>query len=179
MSPEFFLKLLERKNGPLRITAREEWLRDERYRNKYAATKWAGAAWIDSFDSRIREILDDDLKLNLPNELRRVVVAPPDPGWDKAKEILASCSQETKSKLEEIANHDASLPPGIAERIKTNIGEHHPIETMLRDILNHDIASRESGSNMSFLDDTYLSLVRRISNAGVPVFPSRGFAQGK
>jgi hypothetical protein len=179
MSPEFFLELVERKNGPVRITAREEWLRDKRYRNKYAARKWAGAAWKDSFDSRISEILDDDLSLNLPNELRRVVVAPPDPGWDKAKEKLASCFPETKSKLEEIAKDVASLPLGIAERIKNNIGEHHPIESMLRDILDHDIASRESGSNMSFLDDTYLSLVRRISNAGVEVFPSRGFAQGK
>jgi hypothetical protein len=180
MSPEFFLDLLERENGPLRIVAREEWLRDKSFRNKFAERGWPSAAWKKGFDNRIRDVLDDDLRKNKPAESRRVVVAPPDPGWGKAEAKLSECNNQTKARLEEIARRPELLPPGIAKRIERFKDEHHPIETVLRDVLNHDIARIEAGATTSFLDSVYLSFVRRVSEAGIDVFlPHRGFNEGE
>lgn len=180
MSPEFFLDLLERENSPIRIVAREKWLRDKSYRNKYAKKHWYSAGWRDRFDTRIEEVLDDDLKSNRPAESRRVVIAPRDPGWRKAEDILSRCENQTKLELEEIAQKSELLPPGIAQRIESFKDEHHPVETVLRDVYNHDIARKEFGADTSFLDSVYLSFVRRVSKAGVEVFlPHPGFKQGE
>ena len=180
MSPEFFLELLERENSPVRIVAREEWLRDKSYRNKYAEKNWHGAAWHDCFDTRIKEVIDDDLRSNRPTESRRVLAAQPDPGWSEAEKILSTCKDHVKTELEVIAQQPELLPPGISQRIESFKNEHHPIETLLRDVLNHDIARKEFGAETSFLDPAYLSFVRRVNKAGIEVFlPHPGFKQNE
>jgi hypothetical protein len=170
LSPEFFLELLERENSPVRVASRAEWLRDKAFRNRLASTGWAGAKWQDGFDDRIRDVLDDDLRKNLPAESKRVVVAPPDSGWERAGEVLSRSNKKTKRQLELIANDPCTLPSGIAQRIERSRENHHPIEALLRDVLNHDAARIEVGAQTSFLDAQYLSLVERITRAGVNIF---------
>lgn len=121
-------------------------------------------------DLMTRNVLDDDLKKNVPTESRRVVVAPPDSGWERAGEVLSQSSEDTKRELELIANDPRASPSGIAQRIERSRERHHPIEALLRDVLNHDAARREAGAQTSFLDAQYLSLVERITRAGINLF---------
>jgi hypothetical protein len=170
LSPKFFLDLLERENSPVRVVSRGEWLRDKSFRNRFARTEWADTKWQDGFDDRIRDVLDDDLRRNVPSESRRVVVAAPDSGWERASEVLSRCDEQTKLELERIADEPTSLPSGIAKRIERTRNSRHPMEALLRDVLNHDAARREAGAHTSFLDQQYLSLVKRITRAGVNIF---------
>ncbi len=172
LSPDFFLNLLERDNSPVCVMAREEWLRDRSFRDRYASKEWSGARWHDGFDDRIRDILDDDLQKNLPPESRRVVVAGNDLGWQKAEQLLAEICQETKCKLEKIANDSSNLPPGIASRIERYKTDYNPIQTLVRDVCNHDTARIAAGARTAFLDSKYLHLVQRIRQTGLDFFQS-------
>ena len=142
--PKHFIEYVER--GYIRVFGRERWLTSETFRNQHP---FPGAAWSKDFDGKLKEILEAD-RGKSPQE-RRVVAAGPEKGLQEAGEIIA----ENPNQIEywNSSTNQRRIPAGTLEAARryANGNPERLAQAILRDALNHGVASRETGADVRFL----------------------------
>ena len=136
------------EQGLVRVVARSEWIYDQTFRSRHG---WEGARWLERFDGRVRDIAVTD-EFELPDR-RRVIVAPPEDGYDWADALITEDPQEihTASRL----LLDDRVPAGTRERVRRLGGAVSPeriAREVLRDARNHAQACELAGAKVPFLD---------------------------
>ena len=100
---------------------------------------WEHARWVDDFDSKIREFADrDETK---PILSRRVIIAEPEQGFQKADKLLSSPrGQGVAQRLRNLYNR-RFLPPGISDKADKARADGKSVpRAILRDVYNHSDA---------------------------------------
>jgi hypothetical protein len=136
--------------GLIRIHAREEWITDRTRRDGHP---WEGAAWNAEIDGALLAIARQDERE--PASARRVVIAPPEEGMDRAAAYLdANPDQVTRwHRIFNSATAHTKLPAGTreaAERARDR-GPDAVAGAILRDAFNHGLAIRGTGSDVPLL----------------------------
>jgi hypothetical protein len=142
IGPDDLLRLVESRR--IRVVGRKKWLLDDESRR---ASKWAGAAWTDSFDGVIKSFAESDD--DLPDTERRVLFADEEQGQDWAREEIERGSSRVKLVERLIEAPHALDPaktvllPGLAEKLVRLRSPEDRLRLALRDIRNHTLAGQE------------------------------------
>jgi hypothetical protein len=164
ISARDFVSLVE--SNAIRVLGREAWIRNSAQRTRLA-DRWPGARWDAQIDGAILAIHLSEERANTPPPERRVVVAPPECGYDAAKELLGDHPEWADTLYQAFESPSTRrIPIGIRETVLRDLEDlKHglvPIEvavarTILRDAKNHADAMTLSGAHAPFLlssDDT-------------------------
>lgn len=123
--------------GLVRIAARERWLTDRSFRDKY---RWEGAKWVSHFDGQVLKWFQDDSGKPVP----RVVCLPPEDGtdWALAQRKRQDHDPEAKRRIESARYllKKGLLPDGLRERANEVYTLEEKENTVLRDIRNTEVA---------------------------------------
>ncbi len=135
-----FLTLVE--SGNIRIIARENWLLSRSSRDQHP---WEKAAWVPSVDDRIRQLALDGFE--------GVRVAPPERGGEEAERIADEDPSSAEELYKAYTSRDPTfdIPLGVRQAAE-RAGETPSavVRAILRDIVNHADAFRESGAERPF-----------------------------
>ncbi len=124
-----FIQLVEA--GYVRVLGREGWLTDPSFRNSLAHN-WEPAQWSPRVDGALYSLL----RAGCPN----VVVAPPERGLARAREIADEDAEAALALLQAYESGDPSLdvPVGVRQSVERAGGSPDAIVTwILRDVVNH------------------------------------------
>ena len=148
ISPADFVRYVD--EGMIRVHAREEWITDRARRD---AHPWEGAAWDPKIDSALLAIARQDERE--PEAARRVVIAPPEEGMDRAAAYLDANPDQVKRwyRIFSTATAHTKLPAGTRESAE-RARDHGPAAValaILRDAFNHGLAIRGTGSDVPLL----------------------------
>jgi hypothetical protein len=162
VTPKEFVGYVER--GDIRIIGRHEWLFEPRHRDSY---DWTGARWDRPVDDAIRAIGKEDERE--PDERRRVLVAPPEDGWDWAGDFLARNPGQVKVLHREITGPAAAeqFPKGVIEAVsRYGPSPEKVVLAVLRDARNHGQAIRLANAEVPFLlrsgDSRFMRLLAKV-----------------
>ena len=156
-----FLELVDKRN--IRIFAREHWLTDPDREQKVG---WEGAAWNPQVDGRIKKWAEDDATKDFL--ARRVVVAPPEPGWGRADEYIDEHPREIQVWAHRLRDRKLSrrIPAGTRQAALRAPNDKEASKRILRDAFNHGAAFDESLSKGLFvLTPTYMHFLRLLSKS--------------
>lgn len=162
VGPEDLLSLVESRR--LRIVGRKKWLLDDESRE---ASKWAGAAWTESFDGVIKGFAEVDE--DLPDAEKRVLFADEEQGQDWAREEIERGGPRVKMVESLIADPRALDParavllPGLAEKLVRMRTPEDRLELALRDIRNHTLAGQEVDTDISVEPRAFREVVSDIA----------------
>ncbi|HTW91336.1 MAG TPA: hypothetical protein VMH22_06465 [bacterium] len=166
LSPKGFLRLLEQEDGPLKVMARRDWLMDKSFRQHH---NWEPArSWDKNFDTEIMKIAEyDKTHKDLVN--RRVIIAEEDQGWKLAEERLEGPDRHKLVRRLRALFTTGRLPPRILRRAIVSEAERgrRPEKSILRDILDHQEAIKESGASTTSMDPVYAVFVQDLARMGV------------
>jgi hypothetical protein len=146
--PKDFVRYVD--DGLIRVFGREEWLLDPARRARHP---WGERArWDRQVDGALKERCLEDQ--NEPEEQRRVVVAPPEKGWEWAKRYLEEHPDQVARWHRIFRSKTAHLkvPAGTLQRATRD--EQDPFrvaQTILRDARNHGEAFALSQAEVPFL----------------------------
>jgi hypothetical protein len=148
ISPKSFVRYVDK--GLIRIHARAEWITDRASRD---AHPWQGAAWDPQIDDALRSICEQDEQA--PEAERRVVIAPPEEGWDRAAAYLDEHPDQVRRwhRIFTSATAHTKLSAGAretTERVRDQ-GELAVARSILRSAFNHGLAIRGTGSDVPLL----------------------------
>ncbi|GAA5158150.1 hypothetical protein GCM10023321_37490 [Pseudonocardia eucalypti] len=157
------------------MLGREAWIKNESSR-KTLAVRWPGAEWDDYIDGAIMAIHRSEELASVPDFERKVVLAPPERGYQAARELLADHPEWVGMLHQAFENPSARrIPIGTRETVLRDLREmkHGALSieeavarTILRDAQNHADAMAMSGALAPFLlsaDDTeFLSFLSRL-----------------
>jgi hypothetical protein len=162
VTPGEFVRYIEQ--GDIRIMGRHEWLFEPKYRDRYT---WDGARWYGPVDDAIRAIGKEDERER--DERKRVLVAPPEDGWDWAGDFLTRNPSQVRVLHRAITGKRAAeqFPTGVLEAVKRYGPSPEEVATaVLRDARNHGQAIRLAKAEVPFLlgsgDSRFMRLLARV-----------------
>jgi hypothetical protein len=162
LSPASFLRYLDK--GEIRIFGRHKWLNEPTWRNEQL---WPGAAWDNNIDNYIRKICAEDS--SLPKAQRRVVVVPPEKGYDFADAYLDQNPGQIKTWLNILRRKSSrdEIPAGTLESALRNIDDPRTaIRRILHDACNHGQAIAYAEVDAPFLvNDVHTKFLRILAEA--------------
>jgi hypothetical protein len=141
--------------GYIRIHGRQEWLLDPSARDP---ARWPNATWDKTFDGAIKRMCEEDA--GKPRSERRVLVAPPERGWQWAEKYLDDHPHEVErwSRLAKSKRGRKVLPKvTLEEALRHGTNDFGIAQRILRDAHNHGNALSSSGARTPF----YLSVTDR------------------
>jgi hypothetical protein len=161
ISPADLVRLVE--SDVVHVIGRNDWLNDGPGR---AALEWAHAPWLDGFDDRLRAVLDADAHIQ-DRAAARVRTVKDEGGrpWVESEELPepeATQRDELRQRIDSALRQDTCrLPAGIGERAERAASKAEPedehtarIDSIMRDLYNHEEALRISGARIPFALDT-------------------------
>lgn len=163
VGPDDLLSLVE--NRRLRVIGRKKWLLDDESRK---ASKWAGAAWTESFDGVFKDFAEGDE--DLPDAEKRVLFAKEEQGHDWAREEIERGSPRIKLVESLIESPHALDPaktvllPGLAEKLARLHAPEERLKLALRDIRNHTLAAQEAHADISVEPRAFREVVSDIAS---------------
>jgi hypothetical protein len=183
VSRDEFVEYVE--HGRVRIVGRQTWLMSKDARNDLSLMPWDGARWDDDVDGAIRAIARDDQ--HLPDEEKRVLVAPEEHGDQYARHYLEEHPEEVDrlNSLLHTADDLQQLPRGLLGSLKHDVRTPEALVTrLLRDVFNHGeaihLASAEAPFFLAPRENTFLKLLDESLRTGVsqPTVVGRSNARG-
>ena len=165
--PRNFLRHVE--EGRIRVFAREQWLASRNFRDSHP---FPGARWTESFDGVLKKMWEEDA--SRPLRQRRVVAAPPEEGWQWAKEYLADSPGQVEkwNRLARGKTATSKIPAGTLQAAFKYAGDDsfRLAQAILRDAYNHGQAMRLSGAQAPFwlspTDRMFLKVLRDTEDPG-------------
>lgn len=169
LSPRTFLKYVE--SGEIRILGREEWILHPQLRG---SERWPNTVWDPEIDGEIRRLFHEDSAK--PVGERRVVVAPPENGYEFADRYLIENPGQV-ARWERVLRSGARrslIPGGTLEAALRDIGDPElAVRRILRDAYNHGQAFAYSGTDAPILPTlTHRNFLRILSRAPGQSAPS-------
>ncbi|MFG2817443.1 hypothetical protein [Streptomyces sp. NPDC048410] len=163
ITPKEFIRYVDQ--GFIRVIARDEWLRDQRFRD---AHPWPHASWDAEIDDALRSIMRNDEAQE--ESVRRVLSAPPAEGEAAAVRSLTLDPRQVAYWNKAFRSKDAErkIPVGIltAARRQADGGEFEIAKMILRAGYNHGAAFDLSGATLPlFLSPSDPRFIRLINHA--------------
>jgi hypothetical protein len=148
----------------IRVFGRYEWLYEPKWRN---SQRWPETSWDQEIDGKIRSICDEDS--GKPKNERRVVVVPPEQGYDFADAYLDKYPEEVARWQRILVNKKSrqAIPGGTREAALRDVDEPAlAARRILRDAYNHGQAIAYSEANAPLIvQHTHTQFLRILADA--------------
>lgn len=160
LKPAELLSLIDQPNAPVRIIGRREWLLDKEFRN---SRPWPLAHWVEEFDGVVKKFADEDEKKSLSRLERRVIIAEPEKGYDKADEVLNCPEGENVAKRLRQLFDSGCLPIGILEKARRAEADNSSVpREILRDVYNHSRAMDSADAEVAATPCEHMAILQKI-----------------
>lgn len=139
--------------GHLAIMGREWWLTDRAKRAHFARThEWA--KWDESFDGEIAVLAEEQRSLPVVAD-RSVVIAPEERGDEIARQLVTNPEASQSEAWLRLADHllaEGRHGLALTDKVKKAVDENDRRRVILRDLLNHRHALRDSRADVALID---------------------------
>lgn len=148
------LNLIDAQDAPVRVVARNEWF-DKAWRDRHP---FEGARWVSGYDDELAKFSEEDKKLSKEN--RRVIVARPEKGYEKADRLLCGSLKKSIEAKIGVIFKQGLLPLGTLEKARRDIDARRPyVRTIVRDVYNHMDAADDAEGVISATPCEHLILL--------------------